>query len=48
MTKREQDNVISSFKEYGKEVASSRESAKQFMEESGIITKAESLTAGYK
>ncbi|MCG8696421.1 MAG: hypothetical protein MI922_00085 [Bacteroidales bacterium] len=48
MTKNEQDKFIKSFKDYRKTVVSSRESAKRFMEESGIITKTGRLTAGYK
>lgn len=48
MTKKEQDKYIKSFKDYGKSVASSKESAKKFMEDSGFLTKSGRLSADYK
>lgn len=48
MTKREQDKYIKSFKDYGESVISTKESARRFMEESGIITKGGGLSADYK
>jgi hypothetical protein len=48
MTKKDQEKYIKTFKDYRKSVTSSKESAKKFMVESGIITKSGKLSSDYK
>lgn len=48
MTKKQEKELISSFKEYSKEILSSKEKSQKFLIDLGICTKSGNLTSNYK
>ncbi|HOT15419.1 MAG TPA: hypothetical protein PK252_11720 [Bacteroidales bacterium] len=48
MTKKQEKELVASFKEYSKEILSSKENSQKFLIELGICTKNGNLTHNYR